>query len=68
MSSIKSVMRDGSPLSVAALAIRYCVYLRGGLVPVVGPLFGLVNALFIFGRQRRSLHDRAANIVVQNWR
>lgn len=35
-----------------------------GAIPVVGPLIGLVDALMIFGAERRCLHDRIANTQV----
>lgn len=62
--SIRIVMVDGSPLQVATLAIRYGVYFLGNFIPIIGPLFGLINVLFIFGETRRCLHDRAANTRV----
>lgn len=62
--SIKIVMADSSPLTLSALAIRYGVYFIGNLVPVIGPLFSIINVLFIFGEERRCLHDRAANTLV----
>lgn len=64
--SIKIVMADQSPLSVPTLLIRYGVYFAGNFIPVIGPLFGLVNVLFIFGEERRCLHDLAANTIVVN--
>jgi hypothetical protein len=33
-------------------------------VPLVGPLFALVDGLCIFGEQRRCLHDRIAGTKV----
>lgn len=62
--SIKIVMADQSPLTVPTLLIRYGVYFAGNFIPLIGPLFGLVNVLFIFGEERRCLHDRAANTIV----
>jgi uncharacterized RDD family membrane protein YckC len=63
---IKIVMVDYQPLTVPTLAIRYGVYFAGNFIPIVGPLFGLINVLFIFGEERRCLHDRAANTIVVN--
>jgi uncharacterized RDD family membrane protein YckC len=51
---------------VPTLLIRYGVYFAGNFIPVIGPLFGLVNVLFIFGEERRCLHDLAANTIVVN--
>ncbi|HMU66738.1 MAG TPA: RDD family protein [Cellvibrionaceae bacterium] len=64
--SIKIVMQDHSALTVPTLAIRYGVYFLGNLIPLIGPLFGLINVLFIFGEERRCLHDRAAKTIVVN--
>lgn len=36
---------------------RYAVYFLPGQVPVVGQLFTIVNLLFIFGKERRCIHD-----------
>jgi uncharacterized RDD family membrane protein YckC len=35
-----------------------------GLIPLIGPLVGLVDALMIFGDDHRTLHDRVADTVV----
>ena len=46
------------------------VFLRGvlptlcGRVPVVGPFFGLVDTLMIFGKDKRCLHDQMAGTKV----
>ena len=50
--------------------LRRVVFLRMlpfslvGLIPLVGPLVGLVDALMIFGDDHRTLHDRVADTVV----
>lgn len=36
------------------------------LVPAIGGLLSLVNLAFIFGRERRCIHDRIANTIVEN--
>jgi uncharacterized RDD family membrane protein YckC len=35
-----------------------------GNIPCVGPIFSLVNILYIFGADRRCLHDYMANTIV----
>jgi uncharacterized RDD family membrane protein YckC len=34
------------------------------IVPIAGPLFALLDPLFVFGKQRRTLHDRLADSIV----
>lgn len=36
---------------------RYAVYFLPGQVPMIGQVFSLVNILFIFGKEKRCLHD-----------
>ena len=58
---IKVVRTDGSPASLGRL-----IWLRNvvnGLISIV-PLYGFVDALFIFGESRQCLHDRIADTVV----
>lgn len=43
---------------------RYAVYMLASQVPVIGGIFALVNALFIFGEEKRCLHDLAGGTVV----
>lgn len=35
-----------------------------GRIPLAGPIFKLVNALFIFGEERQCLHDKLAGTKV----
>ena len=59
--NIKVVRADGSPASLGRL-----IWLRNvvnGLISIV-PLYGLIDALFIFGESRQCLHDRIAGTVV----
>lgn len=50
--------------------LRRIVFLRVlpfslvGLIPLIGPAVGLVDALMIFGDDHRTLHDRVADTVV----
>jgi hypothetical protein len=39
-----------------------------GLVPGFGSVFGLADACFIFGTERRCLHDRMAGTIVVDTR
>jgi uncharacterized RDD family membrane protein YckC len=58
---IRVVRTDGSPASLGRL-----IWLRNvvnGLISIV-PLYGIVDALFIFGDSRQCLHDRIAGTVV----
>lgn len=45
---------------------RYAVYFIPGQVPVVGQIFSVVNILFIFGKEKRCLHDMVAGTKVVN--
>jgi uncharacterized RDD family membrane protein YckC len=46
------------------LGLRYRTTQVINLVPFVGPLYGLVDSLMIFGEERRCLHDRIAGTRV----
>ncbi|UXI03687.1 RDD family protein [Photobacterium sp. TY1-4] len=46
------------------LVKRYLPYLLFSYIPFIGPLVSLINLLFIFGKQRRCLHDRIAGTKV----
>jgi uncharacterized RDD family membrane protein YckC len=58
---IKILRRDGSPVSVSRV-----IWLRNGLNMLIGliPVYGLVDALFIFGEARRCVHDYLADTIV----
>ena len=43
---------------------RYAVFLIPGQVPVIGQIFSFINILFIFGKQKRCVHDLAAGTKV----
>lgn len=64
---IKVTRKDGSRASVARI-----FWLRGMLnggiaaVPYIGGLYGLIDALFIFGEHRRCIHDYIADTIVIN--
>ena len=62
---IKVVTLDGElPQMGDHFLKRYAVYLLPGHVPVIGTIFSIVNVLFIFGAQRRCIHDLAGKTKV----
>ena len=59
--------RDGSPPGfVHAVLLRSWLPGLISLVPRFGQFFPLINVLFIFGRQRRCIHDYIADTKVVN--
>ena len=66
---IKIVDLDGKlPTMKKHFILRYAFYLLPGQVPFIGQLISIVNILFIFGKNKRCLHDHLAgtNVVVHN--
>lgn len=64
---IKIVTLSGELPSVKDHLIkRYGVYLIIGQIPVVGSLLSIVNILFIFGKDKRCVHDLIAGTSVVN--
>jgi uncharacterized RDD family membrane protein YckC len=62
---IKIVRLDGSPVGfVHGVILRVWVVSALGYIPFAGGLIGLVNALMIFGEERRCLHDHIAGTRV----
>lgn len=62
---IRIVRLDGSaPGFVHGVVLRVWVLSAAGLVPFAGSLVGLADALAIFGRDSRCLHDYLAGTVV----
>lgn len=62
---IQIIRIDGTPLGfVNGVILRSWVLGALGNVPGVGPIIGLVNALMIFGEERRCLHDQIAGTRV----
>jgi len=58
---IKVVRSDGTPVTLGRLFwLRNVV---NGLISIV-PLYGLIDALFIFGESRQCLHDKIADTIV----
>lgn len=59
--AIKVVRGDGSPVSLSRLIwLRNAVNLLLGVIP----LYGIIDALFIFGDARRCVHDHLADTIV----
>ena len=57
---------DGLPTLATTLGVRYGVVWLINLIPIVNNVFGLIDALFIFRRDRRCLHDLIAGTKVIN--
>jgi len=65
MLKIKIVDLEGrKPEFTRLFALRYLTTQVIGLVPFLGTIYGLVNVLFIFGEDRRCLHDKIAGTRV----
>lgn len=61
----KIVRLDGSPCGfVYGVILRSWVVGAIGMIPFVGSIFGLVDALAIFGDERRCVHDMIAGTRV----
>ena len=62
---IKVVRRDGSRASVSRIFwLRNVVNALLGAVPLLGVLYTIVDALFIFAESRQCLHDKIADTMV----
>lgn len=58
-------MDNQKPEFVKLILLRYLSIHAIGQIPIIGGIFGLVNAIFIFfGDQRQCLHDRFAGTKV----
>ena len=44
--------------------VRYLTFSLIAQIPIIGALIGIINILFIFGQDRRCLHDRLAGTKV----
>jgi uncharacterized RDD family membrane protein YckC len=64
---IRIVRPDGGRASFPRLLfLRYGLPGLIGAIPLVGLVFSVINVLFIFGEERRCLHDRIADTIVVN--
>jgi uncharacterized RDD family membrane protein YckC len=62
---IRIVRSDGSRATLGRLAgLRYFANSVLALIPVLGWLYGLLDALMIFRQSRKCLHDNLADTVV----
>lgn len=62
---IRIVMLDGGEARLGRIVVmRILAPNLLGSVPIVGPIFGLANILFIFGAEQRCLHDHMAGTKV----
>lgn len=66
---IQIVRRDGSRAGLGRIVLlRIIVSSLPGLIPFLGYVWGLVNALFIFRADRRCIHDHIADTIVVKYR
>ena len=62
---IKVARTDGSRATLGRIFwLRNVVNYAIRLIPLAGPLYGLVDVLMIFGEQRRCCHDYIADTIV----
>jgi uncharacterized RDD family membrane protein YckC len=61
MLGIKVVRSDGATISLGR--VFWMRNVLNGLISII-PLYGLVDALFIFGESRQCLHDKLADTIV----
>lgn len=65
---IRIVQLNGQPATPARVAmLRYLPITFVGIVPIIGPLIGTLDALFIVRPDRRCLHDLLAGTVVVDY-
>jgi uncharacterized RDD family membrane protein YckC len=62
---IKVVRSDGSRAGLGRIvALRLLPVTLLGMIPLVGPVLGLLDAMLIFRDSRRCLHDQFADTIV----
>src|SRR5262249_29420115 len=62
---MKIVKMDGSDIDfVSGVILRSWVVQAAGFLPVIGGFVGLIDAVMIFGEERRCLHDMIAGTKV----
>ena len=65
MVGIRIVRTDGSRAGLGRIfALRYMVPGLIGAIPLLGPIFSLIDPLFIFNDERRCIHDMIADTIV----
>ena len=62
---LRIVRSDGTPVAIGRLlGLRYLLVWALAVIPVVGWIFALVDALMIFRDSRKCLHDTIADTIV----
>jgi len=62
---IKVVRKDGSPAALSRIFwLRNVVNTLIAMVPLVGGIYSLIDALMIFSETRQCIHDRLADTIV----
>jgi uncharacterized RDD family membrane protein YckC len=62
---IKVVRKDGSRATFGRIfGLRYLLNSLITFIPLIGPLYALVDILFIFGTAKRCCHDYIADTIV----
>lgn len=61
---IKIVDLNGDLPTKKHLLKRYAIYFVPAYIPVAGPYLSLLNMLFIFGKEKRCIHDYVAGTKV----
>jgi uncharacterized RDD family membrane protein YckC len=62
---IKIVRADGTPVTLSrVIFLRWLPLVLLGMIPFIGRVVGLVDALLIFRAERRCLHDNIADTIV----
>jgi len=61
---LRIVRPDGTHVDAVRILIREVIPPLLSFVPLVGPLFGFGDALFIFGSAKRCIHDYLADTIV----
>jgi uncharacterized RDD family membrane protein YckC len=65
LTGIRIADLDGNlPDFAKVILLRYLPLSLAALIPVVGPYLSLVDVIFIFGSERRCIHDRLAGTKV----
>ena len=64
---IRIVRKNGKSASLGRLFwLRMALPAAISMIPLIGNFFGLLNALAIFGQEKRCLHDLFADTIVVN--
>jgi uncharacterized RDD family membrane protein YckC len=62
---IKVVRNDGSPATLGrSFGMREVLNIVIGIIPLLGPIYSIVDILCIFGADQRCLHDKIADTMV----